>query len=281
MFRTPRHRAVTLQDVLVVVAIVLFILALLIPGLNNAREQARRVVCSNNLRQWGFALSNYRSDYRDRIPMEGLAAGKGDPKWWTAFNESGTWYNELPAYLGLPAYRDAEHDEDRIRDFPELHVWICPSKNRMRLYKSGTGKNQFHYAMNQVLDGIGPWPDGSADAPGFPDADLEPDPAYKKVGDKPPTYPLASVFAKKPRTVFLFDVSPNLPGGTPRDVATRYQRDFDRSWRGEYHGDYANLLFIDGSVGHCVTDDLVTGRDFRRGKVVWNGSGLYWGYPRP
>ncbi len=257
-------RAVTLQDVLVVIAIVLFMLALLIPGINDAREQARRVVCSNNLRQWGFALLTYRNDHHDRVPMEGPAGGK--------FADSGTWYNELPQYLGLPAYREIERFGKLIKEFPDLHVWICPSKSRTSRYKSDSGYNQFHYGMNQVLDGLGKKPNGSTDTPGFPDAD------DGEKSDEPATYPLATVFAKKPNTVFLFDIAPNSPTGTPRLVATRFQAG---DLRGEYHGDYANLLFIDGSVGHCTTDDLVTDRDFKKGKVVWTGSHLYWGYPRP
>lgn len=247
-----------------VIAIVLFMLALLIPGLNDAREQARRVVCSNNLRQWGFALITYRNDHHDRVPMEGPAGGK--------FADSGTWYNELPQYLGLPAYREIERFGKLIKEFPELHVWICPSKSRNRLYKSDSGQNQFHYGMNQVLDGLGDGPLGSKDTPGFPDPDYD-----NKQGEIP-TYPLATVFAKKPNTVFLFDIAPNSPGGTPRVVATRFQTG---DLRGEYHGDYANLLFIDGSVGHCTTDDLVTNRDFKHGKVIWTNPRLYWGYPRP
>jgi len=41
------------------------------------------------------------------------------------------------------------------------------------------------------------------------------------------------------------------------------------------------VLYLSGAVRYCTTDDLVTDRDFRRGKIVWNHPSLYWGYRPP
>jgi prepilin-type processing-associated H-X9-DG protein len=239
--RCPIRSAVSLVELLVVCAIILFLLAMLVPGLWHAKEQARRVQCSNNLRQWGVALQYYRDDHSDYLPTEGTFLQPGKPY---------TWFNVLPPYLNAPPYGEVERTGKLIKDFPELHVWICPSKNLSGLYKSGTGYNQFHYAMNEVLDGM-----NSLLTPDFPDQ-----------GELPIR---ATPFRNKPRTVFMFDVYSNQSLAHPKGVATKF------------HWNFANLLYLDGSVASFHADDFVTGGDFGKGKVIWNHPRLYWGYPPP
>jgi len=237
-FSTSRVPAITLIEILVVIAIILLLLAMLVPSLSAAREQVRRVICANNLRQWGTAVTAYRDDNLDYLPTEGTYLNPDKPH---------VWFNELPPYLNAPPYREVQGVGDAIKEYPAIHVWICPSKNISRLHKSSSGRNQIHYGMNAVLDGM-----DSQLTPDFPDEGSTPIPARR--------------FSKEPQTVFMFDIYSNKSGGHPKNVAT------------SFHKDYANVLYLCGGVANFRANDFVTDGDYRNGDVIWTHPQLYWGY---
>ena len=83
-----RVKGFTLIELLVVIAIIALLMAILLPSLRRARNQARAVVCQANLKQWGTILALYTEDSQGRIPrhigdalwlIRGSSLSDGDP----------------------------------------------------------------------------------------------------------------------------------------------------------------------------------------------------------
>ena len=63
-----KRKGFTLIELLVVISIIALLISILMPALNKAREQAKRVMCASHLHQFAMITSQYALDHEDFLP---------------------------------------------------------------------------------------------------------------------------------------------------------------------------------------------------------------------
>ncbi|QDV58549.1 DUF1559 domain-containing protein [Rosistilla oblonga] len=137
--RRNSSRGFTLVELLVVIAIIGILVGLLLPAVQAAREAARRMQCSNNLKQIGLALHNYH-DINRSLPIGSLGfLIQG----WTVpvlpFVEQQTVYDQLA--IGLPNGFDVNGVNAAVVDNWTPDMFWCPSSAATPMHLRVTSGN--------------------------------------------------------------------------------------------------------------------------------------------
>ena len=108
IFRIKSKRAgFTLVELLVVIAIIGILVALLLPAVSAAREAARKMSCSNNLKQIGLAMRTYHNTY-GALPHNGMYSWTrqtNNGQTWHGSSHGSPWVRLLPFLEQDPLYK--------------------------------------------------------------------------------------------------------------------------------------------------------------------------------
>lgn len=245
-----------------VVAIIALLVAILLPSLAKAREQARQAVCSSNAHQMAVAFNQYGIDHK-YTPGHHLAVGRSDVLWPV----------RLMRYLGATGKRGGQHQ-----------VFWCPSIAR-KVRWNGIKR------IVPFLDSAMPDEQGTFDY-GYNDwGVVEFHSPHLGLGGHINDRNNGEVKMdriKRPSMMIAIadNDSDDLQRGTPGvwDTAIDPIDDGGREWPGNRHNKGAQVVFCDGHAGWYLQARLVEKKigtrqmwnnDYRSHCSVWPDKGAF------
>lgn len=161
------RRGFTLIELLVVIAIIAVLIALLLPAVQSAREAARRLQCTNNLKQIGLSMHNYHST-NEVFPMAASKNCNSDPasncpgfadwRGWSAlgtalpFVEQTALYNAINFSMAEEIHDAIPAPENATVVATKVNAFMCPSDPFVGQFNI----NNYHSCYGTTSD----WPSG-------------------------------------------------------------------------------------------------------------------------
>jgi prepilin-type N-terminal cleavage/methylation domain-containing protein/prepilin-type processing-associated H-X9-DG protein len=112
----------TLVELLVVIAIIALLMAVLLPALNRAREQAKMIACLANLKQWGIISLSYAEE------------NNGD-LWSGGANQYAITYGQI-GFWWLAQLKEKD------QNWKNNKIWFCPSAKKPMFNEDGSSTGQ-------------------------------------------------------------------------------------------------------------------------------------------
>lgn len=151
-------RAFTLVELLVVIAIIGVLVALLLPAVQAAREAARRISCTNNIRNVALGVLNYHDSF-GRFPTPASVRPGSNDSVLTDKRLFRNWAIEILPYIEQQALFDSfqideltrlTEDVNEVARGSEIDIMLCPSDEGQGNRFEGSSGNwaRGNYAMN-------------------------------------------------------------------------------------------------------------------------------------